>query len=102
MAAASSQRAVFWASWETLAAVHLPELDEEREQDALQEQVGDQPGDAVHRLPGNAVLGHAVGPGVLLEEKEVGLVVDDGRDFDKAKHQAQLQGGHPAVPGRAT
>ena len=60
---------------------------------ALQEQVGDQPGDAVHRLPGNAVLGHALGPGVLLEEKEVGLVVDDGRDFDNAKYQAQLQGG---------
>ena len=33
------------------------------------------------------------GPGVLLEEKEIGLVVKDGRDFNKGKHQAKFQGG---------
>ena len=51
-------------------------------------------------LPGHAVLGHSGRPGVLLEEKQVGLVVDDGRDLDEGKHQAQPQQGTQPSQGR--
>ena len=73
-----------------LGPVVFPQPDEQRIEDAAQKQVGDQDGDAVDKLPGDAVLGDHDRSGLALQEIEVGLVVEDGGQGHEHEHAAVL------------